>query len=256
MARGPRTLSLGVAVPDGAAAMSGTVAVSAGGETLELSVTVPAGPARLDALLPLFHGVADAVVDGAAALAAASGRPVTCGMGCAACCRQAVPVSPSEARALAALVAALPVERRTVVEARFAAARRDSATVLAATLAADPQADSQAYGLAWHARGVACPFLEDEHCSIYDVRPLICREHLVTSPPVECATPGSGRVEGLAGTTPMSRAFRAVDTVQAQTGVMLLSDALVWSAAHPPAAPHHPAPDLVLAVFSHLGDGG
>jgi hypothetical protein len=36
--------------------------------------------------------------------------------------------------------------------------------------------------LEYLALGIACPFLEDESCSIHAERPLACRQHLVTSP--------------------------------------------------------------------------
>jgi len=37
--------------------------------------------------------------------------------------------------------------------------------------------------------GVACPFLEEESCSIHPDRPLSCREYLVTSPAEYCSRP-------------------------------------------------------------------
>jgi hypothetical protein len=37
--------------------------------------------------------------------------------------------------------------------------------------------------------GIACPFLEDESCSIHESRPLACREYLVTSPAENCSAP-------------------------------------------------------------------
>ncbi len=40
--------------------------------------------------------------------------------------------------------------------------------------------------------GIACPFLEDESCSIHADRPISCREYLVTSPAVNCADPKPG----------------------------------------------------------------
>jgi hypothetical protein len=34
---------------------------------------------------------------------------------------------------------------------------------------------------------VPCPFLEDESCSIHEQRPIVCREHHVTTPAANCA---------------------------------------------------------------------
>ena len=37
--------------------------------------------------------------------------------------------------------------------------------------------------------GIACPFLEDESCSIHPDRPMACREYLVSSPAENCRAP-------------------------------------------------------------------
>jgi hypothetical protein len=34
---------------------------------------------------------------------------------------------------------------------------------------------------------LTCPFLENESCSIYEHRPMVCREYLVASPPEHCS---------------------------------------------------------------------
>ena len=41
---------------------------------------------------------------------------------------------------------------------------------------------------------VACPFLENESCSIHESRPIACREYLVTSSPEYCS---SAKGEGI-----------------------------------------------------------
>ena len=242
-------------IAEGAAAMSGAVEVRLAGAALRFVVTVPADPVPLDALLPVFHGLTDAVVGVVENQATVAGQRVSCHKGCGACCRQAASISPSEARGLAHLVAALPPDRRAVIEARFAAARAATAPVLAAALADTASAGTEKFGLAYLALGVACPFLEDEACSIYADRPMICREHLVSSPPVECRTPGSGRVDGIMGTSRVSKAFRAVDTALAQRGILLINEALEWAAANPDGVAH-PGPALVQTVFARLGDDG
>ncbi len=249
----PRPLTLAAPVADGAAAMSGTVTVRVGGETLSVSVTVPADPVPLAALLPVFQGLADNVVATAAARTAAAGRAVTCRAGCGACCRQIVPVSPSEARALAALVAAFPDERRGAVEARFAAARAAGQALLADRLARGSAALA-GIDLAWFALGIPCPFLEAESCSVYADRPLICREFLATSPPIECSDPGGDRIVAVPGTTSVSRALDAVDTSLERHARMPLYDALAFAETHP-APPAHPGPALVQAVFARFADG-
>ncbi len=249
----PRALALAAPVADTAAAMSGTVQLRVGGEALAVSVTVPADPVPLAALLPVFQGLADAIVETAARREAAAGRAVTCRAGCGACCRQIVPVSPSEARGLAALVAALPPGRRAAIEARFAAARAAGEALFARTRALGSAALDD-IGLAYFGLGIACPFLEAEACSIYPDRPLICREFLATSPPVECQRPGDDRVVGVPGTAHASQALTQVDASLERHDRMPLYDALAYTAAQP-SPPAHPGPALVQAVFARLADG-
>jgi len=50
----------------------------------------------------------------------------------------------------------------------------------------------------YYALRVPCPFLEDDLCSIYDVRPAACRELLVTSPPTLCGDIVNNPVEPVA----------------------------------------------------------
>jgi hypothetical protein len=57
------------------------------------------------------------------------------------------------------------------------------------------EADRQPLGMKYFGLGIACPFLEDESCSIYEHRPMRCREYLVTSPPENCAHPTSDTVK-------------------------------------------------------------
>lgn len=154
------------------------------------------GPSRLIDLLPAARAVSKQATDAGIADA---GKPVSCRAACGACCRQLVVIPLVEAQSLANLVAAMPAERQAIVRARFAAALqqleqagllgppgRGSRTLLARDcggLAAMRQDLARRY----FALKIACPFLEDESCSIHPDRPLICREHHVSTPAENCA---------------------------------------------------------------------
>jgi Fe-S-cluster containining protein len=156
---------------------------------------IPGAPASLEVWLPFLQALASQIAAKAADTAAAAGRPVSCANGCGACCRQPVSITLIEARALAKLVAQMPAERQQEVRRRFAAgaARLAESGVLtrdhAAAAPEFPLAETalQRLGAAWFALQIACPFLEDESCSIYEDRPLVCREHQVTSPASACS---------------------------------------------------------------------
>lgn len=175
--------------------------VQMGDEGVRVTVAVPAAPVPARRMLPLFQGLTNQFVDVAVGAAARRGDAVTCKPACGACCRQLVPISWTEARQIRALVDAMPEPRRSVVRARFADAlsRAESGGLLREMRVFDALPDEQFVTVhpRYFALRIACPFLEDEDCSIYPHRPLVCREHLVTSPPELCseaATPDVRRI--------------------------------------------------------------
>jgi len=50
-------------------------------------------------------------------------------------------------------------------------------------------AERRRLGEEYFNRGIPCPFLDQERCSIYQHRPMRCREYLVTSPAENCSNP-------------------------------------------------------------------
>jgi len=165
------------------------------GEPLTVDGDAPSGPARLDELLPVFRKVDDAVIGRAVARAESGGEKVSCVRGCSACCRaQPVPVTPPEAFALSRLVETLPEPRRSEARAEFAdrAARVRSAGLYDTFMHRDADlSPDQARQIAdrYVRLGLVCPFLVDDACSIYENRPFVCRQYLVTSPATLCADP-------------------------------------------------------------------
>lgn len=144
-------------------------------------ITVPSAPVPAAEVVPALQGLVNAVVE-----AAEMGKAISCRKGCGACCRQLVPVSRTEGERLLQLVEALPAERRETLKARFAAAE---AAIAAAGLKDRHGRSDRELSTAYFALGVACPFLEEESCSIHPERPLVCREYLVTSPAELCSGP-------------------------------------------------------------------
>jgi Fe-S-cluster containining protein len=231
--------------------VDGEIGLKINGEPVQLHLRVPAGPAPVSRMLPVFQGLTDGLVAWGIAQAEAAGRTLTCRQGCAHCCRQLVPVALSEARHLQQVVARLPAERQATIRARFA----DALARLTAAGWCDEYAaggDPVAVSLSYFRFQVACPFLENEACSIYADRPLACREYLVTSPADECTRPADEKVHGLKLPAVTSRAVRGVDyRVYGRMAIIPLLFALDAETEQPEPATLT-GPELMQALLQYL----
>lgn len=166
------------------------------GASIPLCVELPGSPATFPDILPAVRAVADALQDDARQAVAALGREVSCRQGCDACCRHLVVLGEAEAAALLRTLRALPGDVRLRVAERFQSglARLESSGLLPRLLAVHTRRPLDRPGLAemqaayWDL-ALPCPFCEGGACAIYRERPLVCRQHAMTSPPAACRTP-------------------------------------------------------------------
>ena len=225
---------------------------------VRLQFMVPAAPIRTQRLLPILREITNLVVSIAEERESKAGRTISCAAGCGACCRQLVPIAPSEAREIAAVVDALPGVRRDEIRRRFNAAsvRLTDLGLIDDLRQLDRVVGEQVapFGLRYFEAGVACPFLEDESCSIHADRPLACREYLVTSAAKHCAEPATERVEGVHLNAKVSRTLRRMDQDPLADGApsVPLIMALEWAAHHPDKSPARPGPELVRDFIEQL----
>lgn len=172
---------------------SKVVHLTIGGKPVELNISATTAPVPARAMLPLFRSLSDAFTALSEQLAQSRGQAVSCRKGCAACCRQLVPLTEVEALEMAQLVSRMAEPQRSEVLHRFAVARERLAQAgLLESLANLDQvspADQAQIGLAYFKLTIDCPFLEAEMCTIHSDRPLACREFQVVSPPEYCSRP-------------------------------------------------------------------
>lgn len=218
------------------------------GHEREFTVPIPQGIVPLTAVLPASNAIADQEAAATIERIRAYGGEVSCRAGCGSCCRQLVVVSAVEAQGLADLVARMPAERQAVIRKRFADGIRklEEAEILDRNTPpgnrmpqSRHQATSERFLVDVQERyfrlQIACPFLENESCSIYDERPSICRQYHVTSPAENCKAVFDGApVYAIESTFHVSdvlgvvaERFRGVDQ-----GVIMFILALEWSAAN------------------------
>jgi Fe-S-cluster containining protein len=171
------------------------------------------------------------------------GQGVSCGPGCFACCHQLVVVSPLEAYALAEHVTRDPelakrTETRAVAWEAAVAAQPELAERIGTFEAAGGYMSGDEGGeleaLYWRAR-LPCVFLDDDgKCSVYEVRPLACREHHVVSDPLLCAEDPDATT--LAGTRVEFRAVASevgARCFELGDRLILVARALRYAADHP-----------------------
>jgi Fe-S-cluster containining protein len=174
--------------------------VAVGDGKFKATAVVPAGQTNLTQILPVIQSLDDSFIQGVSAQLAQAGKPVSCKAGCTHCCHQLISLNIFEAEALAAWIQTLPETRQKQLADRF---HKTLLKISAAELI-DRMVDEDWFVESSTAKQLAvdylykripCPFLEEERCSIYPMRPLICREYMVTSPPVHCYDPVSLQTE-------------------------------------------------------------
>lgn len=181
--------------------ITGNVSLMIGGKPLNLQMTVPAKQVKPHRMLPVFQQMTNAFVGMSVKAVEEQGREISCKMGCGACCRQPVPIAETEIYHLAEVVEGMDEPRRTVIKKRFADAVehfeklnwfeqiKNCAEMTKTEKPEVVMEEVDKVVMQYFGEGVACPFLENESCSIHESRPLSCREFLVTSPAENCSKP-------------------------------------------------------------------
>ncbi len=229
---------------------------------LDASAVVPAGETNLTQLLPVLQDLSSSTIGSAVQIAESEGFRVSCRAGCGACCRQLVPLSIFEAEFLAGWLSTLPEERQVELAGRFNAAilQLRDAGLLARM---DPSQrvpgspEEKALAIDYLRQRIDCPFLENESCSIHPIRPLGCREYLVTSPPENCFDPSEFPVVGVPLPLKFSHVLFQLGTQvdPASGGWMPLVFLFVWMrtrGGHPGQAVSAPGPVLLHEIVKRL----
>jgi len=228
---------------------------------MNATVAVPVGPTPVAALLPLAQRLSDQVVSFTEQALARQGKSISCKKGCGACCRQLVPISEVEARRIRDLVAGLPEPRRSEIHARFADARRrlSDAGLLNRLLHPEEWTPAAYASLAAHyfQGKLACPFLDEESCSIHPDRPLTCREYLVTSPAENCAQPTPETIDRVRLPLKVVNAVARLNVpptrpfLESWVPLVLAPE---WADAHPDESPLRSGREWLRELFEHLYD--
>src|SRR5262249_14826542 len=116
--------------------------------------------------------------------------------------------------------------------------------------------DSRSLAMTYFDQDIPCPFLEEESCSIYRERPLICREFLVTSPAANCSRLAEDKtVRGVRPPFRLSVALKRLeDGPQAERSIRWVPLILApeWAEAHPEEPAARPGPLWVNALVENI----
>jgi Fe-S-cluster containining protein len=233
------------------------VATRAGSFTAQ--VPVPTGQTNLTQLLPVLQALDDALIAAAIAEAAKEGVSISCKAGCGACCRQMVPISTFEAEFLANWMRTLPAEKLDRLAERFHRGldalqeagmleKMESMEALAGNAAA------RQIALDYLKLQIPCPFLEAESCSIHPIRPLVCREYLVSSPPEHCAWPPTHKAQPVDVLLRLARVLNRTGAELDGRGWIPLLFLPAWmeNGSHPGMQIAGDGPQVLAAVFQHI----
>ncbi|HRD65200.1 MAG TPA: YkgJ family cysteine cluster protein [Candidatus Competibacter sp.] len=169
-----------------------------------------------------------------------------------------MPISEIETRRLAEVVGDMPEPRKSKILARFEEARMrlQEAGLLEKLRRPNSVRDEEVdpLGLEYFRQGIACPFLEEESCSIYAERPLACREYLVVTPAENCAKPTVDSIESVKLVARVAKTVRGLDAERSREGArwVPLILALEWAETHPDETLQSLGTDLVRDVFDRL----
>jgi Fe-S-cluster containining protein len=219
-----------------------TLRLTVGDLQIAHPITVPNAAVPATEALPALQGLVNAVV-----AAAEAGKAISCRKGCGACCRQLVPISRTEGERLLDLVEAMPKERRKEIRRRFAAAE---AVLVPAGFGDRTGKTDRELSTSYFPLGVACPFLEEESCSIHVDRPLICREYLVTSPPELC---DSAVQEGVTPVAVPKLSLAARKLQDEKDEWFPLALLMAWSRTRPRNGVRRTGPEWIQKFLGRLG---
>jgi Fe-S-cluster containining protein len=219
---------------------------------------VPVDEVPPESLLPTLHELSNLITDRVEETSKGLGQVISCRKGCGACCRQHAPISPAEARLLAAIVQNLPEPARSAITERFGQAverlRASGIMEQVMNYRQLPKDEIIDMVMAYFKLGIACPFLEDESCSIHPYRPLICREYLVISSPRHCASLDKENIKGLKFPVSIAGTFNEMDGVgrDGVTPYIPLIMALEWTEQHAAEVEYRPGTKWVQDFFEAL----
>ena len=157
------------------------------GKTVGFRIGVEKNQARLSDIVPLARTLSKKITEVVFQRIRSDGGHIPCCEGCSICCSNLVPLSVPEAFRLNEEISAAPPNRREsirracILASRLILSQKPPGPSTHQNGKASPacQADLNPVSDWYASLNLACPFLDNDLCTIYEQRPLACREHFV-----------------------------------------------------------------------------
>jgi Fe-S-cluster containining protein len=180
---------------------------------------------KLSEIVPFARELSSKISDIIRAKLSKQGKSIPCRKGCSTCCCYLVPLSVPEAFRLREEVISMPENIRiNILKSCLASARKilDEKPKDLNLLAINHISN-------WYSSlGLICPLLSDDICSIYDKRPIVCREYLVTGIECQAALEGNFRIIDIPVSIAEALGLLSAEYEQIDTESIMLPLALPW----------------------------
>ncbi len=216
------------------------------GKEVNFSIGVGKGQAGLADIVPLARTLCAEITDVVLESIRSDGGRIPCCKGCYACCKPGlVPLSVPQVLRLKEEIAAAPGYRReSMLRACLLAARRilsqkPPKSFMGRTAEASPAGPVDLDLVSdWYAGlKLACPFLDNNLCNIYEQRPLACREYFIKGSVGMCKGQGGiAEVVEMPVQVPNALAQLASELEGTSVEAVILPLALVWCEDNPARA--------------------
>jgi len=239
--------------------ITGNVKITIGGRPVAIELTVPSKNVKSRRMLPVFQGISDLFSEIGEKEVAAGGEKISCKKGCAACCRQLIPLAEIETHHIAELVESMPEPTRAEIKERFKKAWHHFTKIgwidrLDASAVASHQ-ERQSLAVEYFHENIPCPFLEEESCLIHENRPLACREYLVTSPAEYCFALSGEKIKMVSLPAKPSETVREITNsgnLNQIVNFVPLVLALEWAKRFPDESPENTGEQWMAKFFTRL----
>ena len=231
-------------------------------EPLCFQIGVKDRPVRLSDMVPAARSLLDKLIEIVTKNLEESGQTISCHKGCHYCCYYIVPVLPSEAFRIRDEILTMDSNQREQVLLNILNAIKCIKEYNISELVFDKITNGQdpvelLDSLSdWYKKlGFGCPFIIDKVCSIYEQRPLICRELLTLSPPDTCKVEASVTSQPVTLPISIAKALKvAADKMEnTTTGIILLALLIPWCEENGQRyGKTFPAKDIVESFFEEI----